>query len=71
MHNSSVLPSTPASVNGMSPHCHLTFKQTHKHQVYSRFPCTHKPLFFNLLNYILSNTTSCVPYYATLNYGRP
>lgn len=54
MHNSSVLPSTPASVNGMSPHCHLTFKQTHKHQVYSRFPCTHKTLlfiFFYLLNY--------------------
>lgn len=33
MHNSSGLPSTPASVNGINSRCHLAFHQTPEQQV--------------------------------------
>lgn len=68
MHNSSGLPSTPASVNGINSRCHLAFHQTHEQQVSNQNARrVHMLTIINLLNYTLSNTTSCVPYYIMSN----
>lgn len=66
MHNSSGLPSTPASVNGINSRCHLAFHQTREQQLLNQNAHrVHMLTSINVLNYTLSNTHSCLQYYIT------
>lgn len=65
MHNSSGLPSTPASVNGK---CRLAFHQMHEQQVLNQSGhLVYMLTGINFLSYTLSNPNSCVRYYVKSN----